>query len=171
MWQPWGMEPHTHIFEAWLYHRGVTFKERTALVFVDLMPDVGNFFEAFLNLRSKFALPLFYFCTCVNNMHLEWYTHTCTENMTKAFTDNQVTIPGYKAQTGNIPEAILEQPPPRPPLNILVWMADKEDKSPRGVKVTKALMDKWYQHPSYGDRFREFYDELVATCGIEEMRL
>ena len=31
------------------------------MVFIDLMPDVGTFFEAFLNLRSKFALPLFYF--------------------------------------------------------------------------------------------------------------
>ena len=65
---------------------------------------------------------------------------------------------------------LLEQMPPRPLLNKLVWMRDAQGQEgrPAGLKMPKPLMDIWYQHPGYGQIFRDLYDKLVNKCGVEE---
>jgi len=148
----------------------VAFSDRVALVVVDAAPDVGPIYEAWLHTKLSQSTPLCYFGTPSTAVHKDWLTQTWVDRWARQVSEGKLNIPGHSPKTAEPPTDLLEQMPPRPSLNKLVWMRDAQGQEgrPAGLKMPKPLMDIWYQHPGYGQRFRDFYDKLVNKCGVEE---
>ena len=89
--------------------------------------------------------------------------------MVNKFSSQQLTMPGFTPKSMTPPSSILEAPPPKPQLNVLVWMnTEKAAGRPKGVKVPESLLLKWYNHPTHGPKFKELVDQILAECGNED---
>ena len=150
---------------------GLEFKERALIVLVDLTPLVGNFISAFFAARVKFqATPMFYFGVCSTHMHREWLERQTLSKLLKLFVADKFVIPGYTPKSAIPPESLLEAPPPKPSMNMMLWMKDVRDSPgmPQGIKFPESTLAKWYEHPKYGAEFKEFFDKVLEVCGVEE---
>ena len=89
--------------------------------------------------------------------------------MVTKYSSNQLTMPGFTPKSMTPPSSILDAPPPKPQLNVLVWMTtEKAAGRPKGVKVPEPLLLKWYNHPTYGPKFKELVGPILAECGKED---
>ena len=147
--------------------QNVDFVERNAVLLIDLSPDVGDFFSAFVSNKVKLNTPMFYFGVCKDDVHLEWFEKTWLEHLAKMFADAKLAVPGFAPKSTEPPASLLESTPPKPQLNIMTWLPDKENKPgcPKGLAIPKSMVDMWYQHPIYGQEFRDFFDTIVQQCG------
>ena len=145
----------------------VDFPDRNCIIFVDLNADVGDFLGGFISTRSKTSVPMYYVGICKDAIHQEWFEKTWAETVVKLMTDESLKVPGFVVKSRDPPESLLESPPPKPTLNLMVWLGDQEGKPgcPSGVSIPPDMIDKWYQHPVFGLVFRDFHDKVVATCG------
>jgi hypothetical protein len=145
----------------------VDFGERTMVMVVDVNPNVGNMLNAFLKMRGN--MPLYYFGICDNNIHESWLSATTIANALEQFTSGKLLIPGVTPATVAPPEGVMEVPPSRPALSLMVWMRDMPSVAgcPQGIKFPRELLDRWHSHEKFGDAFRTFYTEVLAVCGEE----
>lgn len=143
------------------------FTDRAAIVILDLNPGVGDFFGAFLSLRAQQTTPVFYYAVCKDEMHMDWFRTTWIDEMVRLYTAEKLVVPGFSPKPKEPPKAILEAAPPKPELNVLTWLGDQEGRPgySRGVQVPRQMIDAWYQHPSLGAAFRNFFDEVLQLCG------
>ena len=144
--------------------------DRAALVVVDATPHAGPIYEAWLHTKLSQSTPLGYLGTPSTAAHKDWLTQTWVDRWARQVSEGKLHSPGHSPKTAEPPTDLLEQMPPRPSLNKLVWMRDAQGQEgrPAGLKMPKPLMGIWYQHPGYGQRFRDFCDNLVNTYGVEE---
>lgn len=142
--------------------------DRHALVIMDLNPDVGDVFAAVQKIRPSYqSLTLHYVATCYTQVHQEWFEHTWINNLARQFENKELVVPGFQPKSYSPPSNLLDEPPPRPPLNLMTWLPDVEETPgrPRGVAVPQTLLAQWYQHPQFGQAFRDFVDTVVMACG------
>jgi hypothetical protein len=113
---------------------------------------------------------MFYFGACKDEVHKEWLTQYHIDMYVRQFTGDKLKIPGFVPKSKVPPASLLEAAPPKPALNTLAWMEDHDDKPgfPKGVKIPADQIQKWYQHPTHGEQFRQFYDKVIAECGAPE---
>ena len=89
--------------------------------------------------------------------------------MVTRFSSKQLTMPGFTPKSMDPPSSILEAPPPKPQLNVLVWMTtEKAAGRPKGVKVPESLLMIWYNHQTHGPKLKELVDHIVGECGLED---
>lgn len=145
----------------------VDFGERTMLVLVDVSPGVGNMMTAFVKLKGN--RPMYYFAACESDVHQAWLHETTLSIMQEDFVAGRLTIPGITPAAVTPPDGVIESQPPRPDLQLLVWMADVPNipGCPQGVKFPVELLNKWNKHPRFAEPFQTFYDEVRAYCGEE----
>jgi hypothetical protein len=143
------------------------FTDRAAIIILDMNPGVGDVFGAFLNLRIQQTTPLFYYAVCKDEVHMDWFRTTWLDEMTRLYTTSKLAVPGFTPKTKDPPPAILEAAPPKPQLNVLTWLPDQEGRPgySKGVCVPKTMIEAWYQHPSFGEEFRNVFDSIVQLCG------
>jgi hypothetical protein len=149
----------------------VEFPERHGVIWVDMNPEVGDFLGGFIQVRSKTNTPMFYIAICKDEIHKEWFVKTWTDSIAKSIIEGKLKIPGFVAKAKDPPDSLMEAPPVKPVLNLMVWMADQVDKPgcPRGVSIPTSMIDKWYQHDDFGQQFRDFHDKVTAICGSPDL--
>ena len=81
-----------------------------------------------------------------------------------------LSVPGYTMQSPDVPTALMEQMPTKPALNSLLWMeGDGEGGSTTcGVRFPEQIVAKWFNHPDFGDEFKDFYKEVTSTYVQED---
>jgi hypothetical protein len=133
-------------------------------------PGVGDVFGAFLTLRIQQTTPLFYYAVCKDEVHMDWFRTYWLDEMTRLYTMDKLVVPGFTPKPKDPPPAILEAAPPKPQLNVLTWLGDQEGRPgySRGVCVPIKMIEAWYQHPSFGEDFRTFFDQVVQLCGAAD---
>ena len=62
---------------------------------------------------------------------------------------------GHAALPEQIPQDVLEKPPPPPQLGKMVITGTDGDKH---LSVPDACIKQWYHHPVYGSQFQAFMD-------------
>ena len=89
--------------------------------------------------------------------------------MVAKFAAGDLTFPGHDPATAGPPEDVLETAPPTPVLNIATFVHRKSDVDgkPRSIKVPKSVVDKWYNHETYGAEFRAFCHQLIEVFGAD----
>jgi hypothetical protein len=147
--------------------QNMEFAERSAVLLLDLSPDVGDFCNAFITNKAKYTFPMFYFAACKDEVRLEWFEKTMQEHLVRLFGEGKLNVPGFTPKPKDPPTSLLETAPPKPTLNLMTWLPDHDGKPnfPRGVAIPPAMVDRWYQHVQFGEEFRKFYDDVVELCG------
>lgn len=148
----------------------VEFKERSAIVICDLSPGVGDMFQGYMQIRAAGNQNLYYYGVCSTGVHKDWCTKTWTQAIADQLKDKTLKLPGVTPKPDDPPDTVMEAAPPRPTLNLLTWQCDVENQPgrPSGVSIPKALMDQWYHHQTFGEKFKSIADDIIQTCGVEE---
>ena len=145
----------------------VEFPGRTAVLILDLSPQVGNFFSATMKLKQSMNTPVFYMAVCDSEVHYDWFLKYWTDELVTNFQKGSFKIAGFNPKESEPPAVSQEVAPEKPTLNVMTWLPDRDGCPgyPQGVAVPKSMVDSWYQHPIFGKAFREFYDQVVLACG------
>ena len=130
-------------------------------------------FRGFMQMRTTGNHNLYYFGVCSTAVHSDWCTKTWTQDIADQLKSQTLKIPGVTPKSDDPPESVMEAAPPRPTLNLLTWQSDVDNQPgrPRGVTIPKTLMDQWYHHALFGEKFKAIADEIILKCGVEEPRL
>ena len=130
------------------------------LLLVDLHAGVGNFADAFLELRADFKRPMSYVGFTEDAMTREWLQEVKTERTAQMITKSEMKIPGHSPEPNNV-DALVETKPECPVLNIMTL--GKLDKwgLPETLHLPPHSAQKWLDHQQFATQFRSFLDELV----------
>ena len=78
------------------FQEGVDFGSHTGIVILDITPQVGNFFEAFLNLEKGLNTPALYCPLFGDDSHQEWFETYWTGEMSAMFQKGDLNVPNME---------------------------------------------------------------------------
>ncbi len=166
-WEQIGPDAATKVLGGLL--TGIDLPARSCFIVIDLFPGVGNFFDAFVDLRKALNHPMVYVGTSDDLGRLEWLQQTKSQNLAQLWSAGALSVPGFNPELDGAPNNdLLHTFPPRPTLNVLTFGADDDDGNPRGLRVPEAITKQWLNHDTFGDDFRTFLDEFYETYGAQD---
>ncbi len=133
--------------------------QRVPLLVVDIQCGVGNFADAFIEVRSKFNRPMAYVGLADDSIGLLWLQETKVDSVAAAIGKGELKVAGHNPNPTNI-NALVEQRPARPKLNLLVFGQEDSDVVPSCLHLPQATSNQWMSHPTYGARFNNFLDKM-----------
>lgn len=132
--------------------------QRTPLLVVDIHCGVGNFTDAFIETRGKFNRPMCYVGLVDDPVGIQWLQQTKLEAIALAISKGELKVPGHNPNPESI-DALVEQRPARPTLNVLIFGQDDSDGMPSCLHLPEAHKT-WITHPKYGGEFNRFLDRM-----------
>ena len=93
-------------------------------------------------------------------MALCWLREAKLDLVAQMISNGDVKIPGHDPNPEKNIVALLQERPPRPNLNILVFGPEDKHGVPRSLHLPKTAAQPWLDHPTLGMQFRQFLDKV-----------
>ncbi|CAK9011673.1 unnamed protein product [Durusdinium trenchii] len=126
------------------------------LVIVDVVPNVGTFFEGFQQFTQKCNTPSFYMPLFKDMEHREWFEAYWSEDMAASFVKGQISVSGVERLADDPPAEHLESPPDPPALKRCVYGKVEQEI------VTIEIPDMLVKLHGENEAFKVFHKAFLA---------
>ena len=136
---------------------GVDLSKMKGMLLLDLFPHTGDMLEAFAlqqRLYSK-KVTLGYMGFFDSQTHLTWAETFVKDSLVDKILEGSLNMPNGEKLEKEISPDLLDNLPPKPQLNVLVWTKDST------VSLPTAVVKKWQGHAVVGQQFAEFLEDFT----------
>ena len=140
---------------------------RALIEIIDINPDVGCFFNAFLTMSAQSTFAVRYTNICHDDVQSEWLLSIKKDLVADEFQSGKLIVNGFTPLGDQPPLEHFEKAPELPDLKLCSWhkTASTTENDKYVLCLPTGTYQSWFHHDTYSDEFGKCIGEITQDMG------